>query len=249
MSEKTENRVALITGAARGIGATIALALAAEGTDIAVVDYGEKSAAEETLAKIAERGVRVAYYRCDVSDFAAAKATADAVVKDFGKIDILVNNAGVTADKLLVRMEEEDWDRVININLKGCFNMIKHVTPYMMRKRYGRIVSISSVVGLMGNAGQANYSASKAGIIGLTKTVAKEFAPRGVTANAVAPGFIKTAMTDALSEEQKQAIYKLIPLGKLGETEDIAEAVLFLVSDRARYITGEVLRVDGGMCM
>lgn len=249
MSEKTENRVALITGAARGIGATIALALAAEGTDIAVVDYGEKSAAEETLAKIAERGVRVAYYRCDVSDFAAAKATADAVVKDFGKIDILVNNAGVTADKLLVRMEEEDWDRVININLKGCFNMIKHVTPYMMRKRYGRIVSISSVVGLMGNAGQANYSASKAGIIGLTKTVAKEFAPRGVTANAVAPGFIKTAMTEALSEEQKQAMYKLIPLGKLGETEDIAEAVLFLVSDRARYITGEVLRVDGGMCM
>ena len=249
MSEKTENRVALITGAARGIGATIALALAAEGTDIAVVDYGEKSAAEETLAKIAERGVRVAYYRCDVSDFAAAKATADAVVKDFGKIDILVNNAGVTADKLLVRMEEEDWDRVININLKGCFNMIKHVTPYMMRKRYGRIVSISSVVGLMGNAGQANYSASKAGIIGLTKTVAKEFAPRGVTANAVAPGFIKTAMTDALSEEQKRAMYKLIPLGKLGETEDIAEAVLFLVSDRARYITGEVLRVDGGMCM
>ena len=249
MSEKTENRVALITGAARGIGATIALALAAEGTDIAVVDYGEKSAAEETLAKIAERGVRVAYYRCDVSDFAAAKATADAVVKDFGKIDILVNTAGVTADKLLVRMEEEDWDRVININLKGCFNMIKHVTPYMMRKRYGRIVSISSVVGLMGNAGQANYSASKAGIIGLTKTVAKEFAPRGVTANAVAPGFIKTAMTEALSEEQKQAMYKLIPLGKLGETEDIAEAVLFLVSDRARYITGEVLRVDGGMCM
>ncbi|RXZ61478.1 3-oxoacyl-[acyl-carrier-protein] reductase [Candidatus Borkfalkia ceftriaxoniphila] len=249
MSEKTENRVALITGAARGIGATIALALAAEGTDIAVVDYGEKSAAEETLAKIAERGVRVAYYRCDVSDFAAAKATADAVFKDFGKIDILVNNAGVTADKLLVRMEEADWDRVININLKGCFNMIKHVTPYMMRKRYGRIVSISSVVGLMGNAGQANYSASKAGIIGLTKTVAKEFAPRGVTANAVAPGFIKTAMTDALSEEQKQAMYKLIPLGKLGETEDIAEAVLFLVSDRARYITGEVLRVDGGMCM
>ena len=234
MSEKTENRVALITGAARGIGATIALALAAEGTDIAVVDYGEKSAAEETLAKIAERGVRVAYYRCDVSDFAAAKATADAVFKDFGKIDILVDNAGVTTDKLLVRMEEADWDRVININLKGCFNMIKHVTPYMMRKRYGRIVSISSVVGLMGNAGQANYSASKAGIIGLTKTVAKEFAPRGVTANAVAPGFIKTAMTDALSEEQKQAMYKLIPLGKLGETEDIAEAVLFLVSDRAR---------------
>lgn len=249
MSEKAENRVALITGAARGIGAKIALSLAAQQTDIAVVDYGEESCAAETICEIRQCGVRAKYYRCDVSDFAATKEAADAVIKDFGKIDILVNNAGVTSDKLLVRMEEEDWDRVLNINLKGCFNMIKHVTPYMMRKRYGRIVSISSVVGLMGNAGQANYSASKAGIIGLTKTVAKEFAPRGITANAVAPGFIKTAMTEALSEEQKQAMHKLIPLGKLGETEDIAQAVLFLVSDNARYITGEVLRVDGGMCM
>ena len=249
MSEKAENRVALITGAARGIGAKIALSLAAQQTDIAVVDYGEESCTAETICEIRQCGVRAKYYRCDVSDFAATKEAADAVIKDFGKIDILVNNAGVTSDKLLVRMEEEDWDRVLNINLKGCFNMIKHVTPYMMRKRYGRIVSISSVVGLMGNAGQANYSASKAGIIGLTKTVAKEFAPRGITANAVAPGFIKTAMTEALSEEQKQAMHKLIPLGKLGETEDIAQAVLFLVSDNARYITGEVLRVDGGMCM
>lgn len=249
MSEKTENRVALITGAARGIGAKIALTLAAEGTDIAVVDYGEESLAWQTLQEIEDTGVRVAYYRCDVSDFTATKQVADAVVKDFGKIDILVNNAGITSDKLLMRMEEEDWDRVLDINLKGCFNMIRHVTPYMMRKRYGRIVSISSVVGLMGNAGQANYSASKAGIIGLTKTVAKEFAPRGITANAVAPGFIQTAMTDALTEEQKQAMYKMIPLGKLGQTEDIANAVSFLVSDNARYITGEVIRVDGGMCM
>lgn len=249
MSEKTENRIALITGAARGIGAKIALTLAAENTDIAIVDYGEISCAEQTMNEIRALGVRVAYYRCDVSDFAATKTVVDQIVKDFGKIDILVNNAGITADKLIMRMEEEDWDRVLNINLKGCFNMIKHVTTYMMRKRYGRIVSISSVVGLMGNAGQANYSASKAGIIGLTKTVAKEFAPRGITANAVAPGFIKTAMTDALTEEQKQAMYKLIPLGCLGETEDIANAVQFLVSDRARYITGEVLRVDGGMCM
>lgn len=243
----SENKVALVTGAGRGIGAQIARTLAAEHIDIAVVDYGEQSAAQETLDALAAAGVTARYYKCDVSDFAAAKAVADAVVKDFGKIDILVNNAGITADKLLLRMEEADWDRVLSINLKGCFNMIKHVTPYMMRKRYGRIVSISSVVGLMGNAGQANYAASKAGIIGLTKSVAKEFGARNITANAVAPGFIKTAMTDALTEEQKQAMYKLIPLGCLGETEDIANAVKFLVSEDARYITGVVLKVDGGM--
>ena len=242
-----ENRVALITGAGRGIGAQIARTLAAEHIDIAVVDYGEQAAAQETLNALASMGVAVRYYQCDVSDSAATKAVADAVVRDFGKIDILINNAGVTADKLILRMDESDWDRVLNINLKGCFNMIKHVTPHMMRKRYGRIVSISSVVGLMGNAGQANYAASKAGIIGLTKTVAKEFGARGITANAVAPGFIKTAMTDALSDEQKQAMHKLIPLGTLGETQDIANAVKFLVSDDARYITGVVLKVDGGM--
>lgn len=242
-----ENRVALITGAGRGIGATIARTLAAEKMDIAVVDYSDESAAKETLDALKEAGVAARYYKCDVSDFSATKETVDKIVKDFGKIDVLVNNAGITADKLIMRMDEADWDRVLSINLKGCFNMIKHVTPYMMRKRYGRIVSISSVVGLMGNAGQANYAASKAGIIGLTKTVAKEFGARNITANAVAPGFIKTAMTDALTEEQKQAMYKLIPLGCLGETQDIANAVKFLVSDDARYITGVVLKVDGGM--
>ena len=242
-----ENGVALVTGAGRGIGAQIALTLAAEHTDIAVVDYSEQAAAQETLDALAAAGVTARYYKCDVSDFSATKATVDQIVKDFGKIDILVNNAGITADKLIMRMEEADWDRVLSINLKGCFNMVKHVTPYMMRKRYGRIVSISSVVGMMGNAGQANYAASKAGIIGLTKTVAKEFGSRNITANAVAPGFIKTAMTDALTEEQKQAMYKLIPLGCLGETKDIANAVKFLVSDDARYITGVVLKVDGGM--
>ena len=243
----SDKRVALITGAGRGIGACIARTLAQEHTDIAVVDYGEESAAKDTLDAIAAAGAAARYYKCDVSDFAASKAVVDAVVKDFGKIDILVNNAGVTADKLILRMDEADWDRVLNINLKGCFNMIKHATAHMMRKRYGRIVSISSVVGLMGNAGQANYAASKAGIIGLTKTVAKEFGSRGITANAVAPGFIKTAMTDALTEEQKQAMYKMIPLGRLGETQDIADAVKFLVSDAAAYITGVVLKVDGGM--
>ena len=242
-----ENRVALITGAGRGIGATIARTLAAEKMDIAVVDYSDESAAKETLDALKEAGVAARYYKCDVSDFSATKETVDKIVKDFGKIDVLVNNAGITADKLIMRMDEADWDRVLSINLKGCFNMIKHVTPYMMRKRYGRIVSISSVVGLMGNAGQANYAASKAGIIGLTKTVEKEFGARNITANAVAPGFIKTAMTDALTEEQKQAMYKLIPLGCLGETQDIANAVKFLVSDDARYITGVVLKVDGGM--
>lgn len=242
-----EKRIALVTGAGRGIGAEIALTLAAENTDIAVVDYSDQAAAQATLDALTAAGVTARYYRCDVSDFTATKNVVDQIVKDFGRIDILVNNAGITADNLLLRMEEAEWDRVLSINLKGCFNMIKHVTPYMMRKRYGRIVSISSVVGLMGNAGQANYAASKAGIIGLTKTVAKEFGARNITANVVAPGFIKTAMTDALTEEQKQAMYKLIPLGKLGETKDIANAVKFLVSEDARYITGVVLKVDGGM--
>ena len=199
-----EKRVALVTGAGRGIGAQIALTLAKENTDIAVVDYAPAEAAAETLSALAAAGVTARYYSCDVSDFSATKAVVDQIVKDFGKIDVLVNNAGVTADKLILRMEEADWDRVLNINLKGCFNMIKHVTPYMMRKRYGRIVSISSVVGLMGNAGQANYAASKAGIIGLTKTVAKEFGARGITANAVAPGFIRTAMTDALPKSRSR---------------------------------------------
>ncbi len=242
-----EKRVALVTGAGRGIGACIAKTLAADACDIAVVDYSDASAAEETMRELAELGAAARYYQCDVSGFAAVKAVADQIVKDFGKIDILVNNAGVTADDLLLRMSEAEWDRVLSINLKGCFNMIKHVTPYMLRKRYGRIVSISSVVGLMGNAGQANYAASKAGIIGLTKSVAKELGSRNITANAVAPGFIRTAMTDALTDEQKQAMYKLIPLGSLGEVQDIANAVKFLVSEDARYITGVVLKVDGGM--
>ena len=242
-----DKRVALITGAGRGIGAKIALALAADNTDIAVVDYGEESAAKETLDALAAAGVTARYYRFDVSDFSATKEVVDQILKDFGRIDILVNNAGITADKLIMRMDEADWDRVLSINLKGCFNMIKHVTPFMMRKRFGRIVSVSSVVGLMGNAGQANYAASKAGIVGLTKSVAKEFGSRNITANAVAPGFIRTAMTDALTEEQKKEMYKLIPLGSLGETDDVANAVRFLVSDAARYITGVVLKVDGGM--
>ena len=171
------------------------------------------------------------------------------ILSRFGRIDLLVNNAGITRDGLIARMGEEQYDAVIDSNQKSVFNMMRQVVPVMMKQREGRIVNISSVVGVYGNAGQLNYAASKAAIIGMTKSASKELGGRGITVNAVAPGFIKTAMTDALSEEQKQAMYKLIPLGKLGETEDIAEAVLFLVSDRARYITGEVLRVDGGMCM
>lgn len=242
-----EGKVAIVTGAARGIGKAIALKFAAEGAHIAFTDLVIDEKGLATQAEIEALGVKAKGYASNAANFEETHAVVAEIHKDFGRIDILVNNAGITADKLIMRMEEADWDRVLSINLKGCFNMVKHVTPYMMRKRYGRIVSISSVVGLMGNAGQANYAASKAGIIGLTKTVAKEFGSRGITANAVAPGFIKTAMTDALTEEQKQAMYKMIPLGRLGETQDIADAVKFLVSDAAAYITGVVLKVDGGM--
>ena len=244
-----DKRVALITGAGRGIGAKIALTLAKENTDIAVVDYSEESAVKETLEALAQAGVTARYYKCDVSDFNAVKTVVDQIVKDFGKIDILVNNAGITADKLILRMEESDWDRVLDINLKGCFNMIKHVTPYMMRKRYGRIVSISSVVGMMGNAGQANYAASKAGVIGITKSLSRELAPRNVTVNAVAPGFIETDMTDALSDKQREAISSRIACGRLGQPEDVANLVKFLASDEAGYITGQVICIDGGMAL
>ena len=233
--------VGIVTGASSGLGLGIANVLAEAGARVYAVSRtgGLKDPSAACHASI----VHVKADICDTEQM-------ERLVREIGDsqgLDFLVNNAGITADKLILRMEESDWDRVLDINLKGCFNMIKHVTPYMMRKRYGRIVSISSVVGMMGNAGQANYAASKAGIIGLTKTVAKEFGPRNITANAVAPGFIKTAMTDALTEEQKQAMYKQIPLGCLGETQDIANAVKFLVSDDARYITGVVLKVDGGM--
>ena len=244
-----DKRVALVTGAGRGIGAKIALTLAEENTDIAVVDYSDESAAQETLEALAQAGVTARYYKCDVSDFNAVKTVVDQIVKDFGKIDILVNNAGITADKLILRMEESDWDRVLDINLKGCFNMIKHVTPYMMRKRYGRIVSISSVVGMMGNAGQANYSAAKAGIIGFTKTLARELAPRNITVNAIAPGFISTDMTSVLPQSVVDTLMANIPLKRMGTVDDIAKACSFLASDDASYITGQVLAINGGLGM
>lgn len=240
-------KTALVTGASRGIGRAIALRLAREGMNVAIVYAGNTAAAEETAQGVREAGAQANCYACDVADEAAVGALCKRVAAEMGPIYALVNNAGITRDKLAAQMKEEDFDAVLDVNLKGAFHFIRHTYSGFLRQRAGRIVNISSVVGLMGNAGQANYAASKAGIIGLTKTVAKEFGARGITANAVAPGFIRTAMTDALTEEQKQAMYKLIPLGSLGETQDIANAVRFLVSDDARYITGVVLKVDGGM--
>lgn len=242
-----EGKIALVTGAAKGIGRAIALALAADGATVVVNYNGSKERAEQVVEEIKALGADGMAYQCNVADTAATADMVKEVIKTYGKLDILVNNAGITRDNLIMKMSEEDFDAVIDANLKGCFNTIKAVSRQMLKQRAGRIINITSVSGILGNAGQANYAASKAGIIGLTKTVAKEFGARGITANAVAPGFVKTAMTDALSDEQKQAMYKLIPLGALGETQDIANAVKFLVSDDARYITGVVLKVDGGM--
>lgn len=234
-----EQKVALVTGGTRGIGKAIALKLAESGIKVAVTASRES----EDLAE----GLR--FYKADASSFEEAQAVVKQVLADFGKIDILVNNAGITRDGLLLSMSEEDFDRVLAVNLKGTFNMTKACIRAMIKNRFGRIVNVASVVGIAGNAGQANYAASKAGIIGFTKSVAKEYASRGITCNAVAPGFIATAMTDKMPEEAKQKVLSEIPLGKYGTPEDVAEAVAFLVGDGASYITGEVLKVDGGMCI
>ncbi len=241
-------KTALVTGAGRGIGRTIALRLAECGADVAVVDLNRESVAE-VAAEIRNMGQRAlelsgnVTVADEVNDF--VKKAAD----EFGRIDILVNNAGITRDTLLLRMKEEDWDAVLNVNLKGTFLCTKAVSRIMMKQRYGRIVSISSVIGLMGNAGQANYGASKAGIIGFSKSVARELGSRGITCNAVAPGFIETQMTDALPEDMKKELINQIPLGRIGNPQDVADAVLFLASDAASYITGQTIAVDGGMVM
>jgi len=241
-------KTALVTGAGRGIGRTIALRLAECGADVAVVDLNQESVAE-VAAEIRNMGQRAlelsgnVTVADEVNDF--VKKAAD----EFGRIDILVNNAGITRDTLLLRMKEEDWDAVLNVNLKGAFLCTKAVSRIMMKQRYGRIVSISSVIGLMGNPGQANYGASKAGIIGFSKSVARELGSRGITCNAVAPGFIETQMTDALPEDMKKELINQIPLGRIGNPQDVADAVLFLVSDAASYITGQTIAVDGGMVM
>ena len=242
-------KTALVTGASRGIGRAIALRLAREGMNVAIVYAGNTAAAEETAQGVREAGAQANCYACDVADEAAVGALCKRVAAEMGPIYALVNNAGITRDKLAAQMKEEDFDAVLDVNLKGAFHFIRHTYSGFLRQRAGRIVNISSVVGLMGNAGQANYAASKAGLIGLTKSIAKELASRGVTANAVAPGFIDTDMTAAMSEAAKAATLASIPLGKLGKPEDVAAAVAFLASEEAGYITGQVLAVDGGMAM
>lgn len=244
-----EGKVALVTGASRGIGRAIALALAAEGADVAVNYAGSEAAAKEVAAEIEAMGRKAFVIQADIAFTEASTAMVDAVVKEFGRVDVLVNNAGITRDGLLMRMKEEDWDAVITTNLKGVFNCTKAAIKYMMKQKSGNIVNISSIVGVMGNAGQANYCAAKAGVIGFTKATAKEVAARGIRVNAIAPGFIKTDMTSVLSEKVVEAMLAGIPLNRLGETEDIAKAVLFLASSDANYITGQTLHVDGGMVM
>ena len=243
-----QGKVAIVTGAAQGIGRAIAEALAHAGADIAVADLDPGRSAD-TVAAVEKIGRKALNIKVNVADANDTKAMAEHVIKTCGKIDILVNNAGITRDALLLRMKEEDWHLVLQVNLNGTFNCTKAVLQPMTKQRYGRIVNIASIVGAMGNVGQANYAASKAAVIGFTKTVAREYASRNVTVNAVAPGFIDTAMTQGLPAEVKEALQKQIPLGRLGTPADIAAAVQFLVSDEAAYVTGQVLHVNGGMLM
>lgn len=237
---------AIVTGGSRGIGAAICRKLASLGADIAVMDVGDEESARETLSSCTELGVKAGYYRCNVTDFAQVKETVNKIKSDFGSIHILVNNAGITRDGLLAMMKEQDFDDVINVNLKGAFNLIRHCAGIFIRNHTGRIINISSVAGLGGNAGQINYSASKAGLVGMTKTVAKELASKGVTCNAVAPGFIATNMTQNITEDNNPLL-ATVPLGRMGTPDDVANTVAFLAC--SPYITGEVIRVDGGVGM
>lgn len=240
---------ALVTGAGRGIGREIAKVLARNGAFVVVNYNGSREAAEQTVAEIEEEGGKAVACRCDVSDYEACGKMAEELIKKYGSMDILVNNAGITRDGLLMRMSEADFDAVLATNLKGSFNTIRHFSRQFLKQRAGKIINISSVSGVTGNAGQANYSASKAGVIGLTKSVARELASRSVNCNAVAPGFVTTEMTEVLPESAREALLGQIPLGRAGSTKDIAEAVLFLASPASDYITGQVLSVDGGMTM
>ncbi|MGN0347858.1 MAG: 3-oxoacyl-[acyl-carrier-protein] reductase [Lachnospiraceae bacterium] len=243
------NKVALVTGASRGIGSEIAKVLAANGAKVIVNYNGSAEAAQKVVDEIKASGKEAYAVKCNVSDFDACKELIDQIIKDEQHLDILVNNAGITRDGLVMAMKEEDFDSVLNTNLKGCFNTIRHASRYFLKQRSGKIINISSVSGILGNAGQANYSASKAGVIGLTKAVAREMASRGINVNAVAPGYVTTDMTDAMNEKAKEAVLAQVPLGRAGSTKDIANAVLFLASPSSDYITGQVLSVDGGMAI
>ncbi len=241
-------KVALVTGAAQGIGKAIALLLARNGADVVVSDINLEKA-QETTNEIEGMGRRSFAIKVNVADLKDVERMVEAIVEQFGRIDILVNNAGITRDRLILRMTEEDWDAVLDVNLKGTFNCTKAAIRYMSKQKSGKIVSIASVSGEMGNPGQANYAASKAGVIGFTKTIAREFAGRGINVNAIAPGYIQTPMTDAVPEKAKEELKRMIPMERLGKPEDVAQAVLFLVSENSSYITGQVLNVNGGIYM
>ena len=245
--QRFENKIVLVTGAGRGIGASIAKRFASEGAEVIVNYSGNDEAAQKTVDEITATGGQAQKYKCSVNDSESVKVMIDEIIKEFGRIDILVNNAGITKDGLMLRMTDEDFDRVIDVNLKGTFNCTKYVSKYMLKQKSGKIINISSVVGLSGNAGQVNYSASKAGIIGITKSAAKELSSRGITVNAVAPGYVDTDMTKVLSDNIRNEILKNIPLQRMGNVEDISNCVAFLASEDASYITGQVISVDGGM--
>lgn len=245
--KRFENKIVLVTGAGRGIGASIARRFASEGAEVIVNYSGNDEAAQKTVDEITATGGQSQKYKCSVNDSESVKVMIDELIKEFGRIDILVNNAGITKDGLMLRMTDEDFDRVIDVNLKGTFNCTKYVSKYMLKQKSGKIINISSVVGLSGNAGQVNYSASKAGIIGITKSAAKELSSRGITVNAVAPGYVDTDMTKVLSDNIRNEILKNIPLQRMGNVEDISNCVAFLASEDASYITGQVISVDGGM--
>lgn len=243
------SNVAVITGGTRGIGRQIAISLAKQGYDIATNYRTENEELESLIKEIEEIGVQIYTYKCDISDYDNSEEFINNTISKYGKIDVLINNAGVTKDGLLMRMKKEEFENVIDVNLVGTFNITRNVIPYMVKAKKGRIVNVSSVVGISGNAGQTNYSASKAGIIGFTKSLAKEVASRNITVNAIAPGFIQTRMTEVLKDEIKEDILKQIPLKRFGTTEDVANVVKFLTSDDSSYITGQVINIDGGMLM